>query len=221
VSGQFERDLLHAFSLARGRLVNLLHLCLLRCHLPFAGCYDVLLLQSVVGPQILRSLAGFIVIVLRKKACTLYGMRTHRDVYDRIRVSFRFCQEGLYAIWDIVYLLWVRSSTGQGQALAESCFSAASRLSKKGRIGEHTMPLEVYKLLDAMELRGTSHEAARSTRALRLATKPFELMRGPFVQQRRNDEQETEKAPFLVVRKVRDAILDETLSLETVCRRRN
>ena len=35
-------------------------------------------------------------------------------------------------------------------------------------------------------------------------------MRGPFVQQRRNDEQETEKAPFLVVRKVRDAILDET-----------
>jgi DNA-binding GntR family transcriptional regulator len=35
-------------------------------------------------------------------------------------------------------------------------------------------------------------------------------MRESFVQQRRNDEQETEKAPFLVVRKVRDAILDET-----------
>ena len=35
-------------------------------------------------------------------------------------------------------------------------------------------------------------------------------MQGPFVQQRRNDEQETEKAPFLVVRKVRGAILDET-----------
>jgi DNA-binding GntR family transcriptional regulator len=35
-------------------------------------------------------------------------------------------------------------------------------------------------------------------------------MRGPFVQRRRNDEQETEKAIFLVVRKIRDAILDET-----------
>jgi DNA-binding GntR family transcriptional regulator len=35
-------------------------------------------------------------------------------------------------------------------------------------------------------------------------------MRGPFVHQRRNDEQETEKAPFLVVKKIRDAILDET-----------
>jgi DNA-binding GntR family transcriptional regulator len=35
-------------------------------------------------------------------------------------------------------------------------------------------------------------------------------MRGPFVQQRRNNEEETEKAPFLVVRKVRNAILDET-----------
>ena len=31
-----------------------------------------------------------------------------------------------------------------------------------------------------------------------------------FVQPRRNDEQETEKAPFLVVKKIRDAILDET-----------
>ena len=35
-------------------------------------------------------------------------------------------------------------------------------------------------------------------------------MRESFVQQRRNDEQETEKAPFLVVQKIRDAILDET-----------
>ena len=35
-------------------------------------------------------------------------------------------------------------------------------------------------------------------------------MRGPFVQQRRNDEQETEKAIFVVVKKIRDAILDET-----------
>jgi hypothetical protein len=35
-------------------------------------------------------------------------------------------------------------------------------------------------------------------------------MRGPFVQQRRNDEQETEKAIFLVIKKIRDGILDET-----------
>jgi DNA-binding GntR family transcriptional regulator len=35
-------------------------------------------------------------------------------------------------------------------------------------------------------------------------------MRESFVQQTRNDERETEKVPFLVVRKIRDAILDET-----------
>jgi DNA-binding GntR family transcriptional regulator len=35
-------------------------------------------------------------------------------------------------------------------------------------------------------------------------------MRGPLVRQRRNDEQETEKANFLVVKKIRDGILDET-----------
>jgi GntR family transcriptional regulator of vanillate catabolism len=35
-------------------------------------------------------------------------------------------------------------------------------------------------------------------------------MRGPFVQQRRNDQQETEEARFLVVKKIREAILDET-----------
>jgi DNA-binding GntR family transcriptional regulator len=35
-------------------------------------------------------------------------------------------------------------------------------------------------------------------------------MREAFVQQRRNDEEETTKAPFLVIRKVREAILDET-----------
>jgi DNA-binding GntR family transcriptional regulator len=38
----------------------------------------------------------------------------------------------------------------------------------------------------------------------------FEIMRGPLVQEKRNNEQETEKAIFLVVRKIRDAILDET-----------
>jgi DNA-binding FadR family transcriptional regulator len=35
-------------------------------------------------------------------------------------------------------------------------------------------------------------------------------MHGPFVQQRGNNEQEIEKTPFLVVQKIRDAILDET-----------
>ena len=35
-------------------------------------------------------------------------------------------------------------------------------------------------------------------------------MRNSFVQQRRNDEQETEKVPFLIIKKIRDAILDET-----------
>jgi len=42
------------------------------------------------------------------------------------------------------------------------------------------------------------------------SARKFELMRDPFVQQRRNNEQEIEKAPFLVVQKTRDAILDET-----------
>ena len=35
-------------------------------------------------------------------------------------------------------------------------------------------------------------------------------MRGLFVQERRNNEQEIEKTPSLVVQKIRDAILDET-----------
>ena len=35
-------------------------------------------------------------------------------------------------------------------------------------------------------------------------------MRGPVVQQRRNDEEKTEEARFLVVKKIREAILDET-----------
>ena len=35
-------------------------------------------------------------------------------------------------------------------------------------------------------------------------------MRRPIVRQRRNDEEETEEARFVVVRKIRGAILDET-----------
>jgi DNA-binding GntR family transcriptional regulator len=42
------------------------------------------------------------------------------------------------------------------------------------------------------------------------SVRKFELMRGLFVEQKRNDEQETEKAPSLVIKKIRDAILDET-----------
>src|SRR5580704_8977256 len=59
-----------------------------------------------------------------------------------------------------------------------------------------------------MDLSGTNGE--RVTRYCSLARKKVELMRGRFVQQRRNDEEESEEPPFLVVRKVRDAILDET-----------
>ena len=42
------------------------------------------------------------------------------------------------------------------------------------------------------------------------SARKFELMRGLLVEQKRNDEQETEEARFLVVKKIRDAILDET-----------
>jgi len=64
-------------------------------------------------------------------------------------------------------------------------------------------------MFDATDLGGTNGE----TESRGIAAWPerkFELMRGPFVQQRRNDEEESEKAIFLVVRKIRDAILDET-----------
>jgi DNA-binding GntR family transcriptional regulator len=77
-------------------------------------------------------------------------------------------------------------------------------------MGEHTMLLKVYKLLDAMELSGTRHKAARSTQPLQVATRTFELMRESFIQQRRNDEEESEESRFVVVKKIRDAILDET-----------
>ena len=38
-------------------------------------------------------------------------------------------------------------------------------------------------------------------------------MRGRFVQQRRNDEEESEEPRFVVVKKIRDAILDESVDL--------
>jgi DNA-binding GntR family transcriptional regulator len=43
-----------------------------------------------------------------------------------------------------------------------------------------------------------------------LVARKFELMRGRFVQQRRNDEEESEEARLVIVKKIRDAILDET-----------
>jgi DNA-binding GntR family transcriptional regulator len=62
-------------------------------------------------------------------------------------------------------------------------------------------------MLDAGDLSGTNriHAAFAGWSA-----RKFKLMRAPFVQQRRNNKQETEKAPSLVCSKTRDAILDET-----------
>ena len=45
--------------------------------------------------------------------------------------------------------------------------------------------------------------AAQSARKLK-------LMQGPIVRQKRNDQRESEEARFVVVKKIRDAILDET-----------
>ena len=47
--------------------------------------------------------------------------------------------------------------------------------------------------------------AAQSARKLK-------LMQGPIVRQKRNDQRETEEARFVVVKKIRDAILDETFN---------
>jgi hypothetical protein len=49
---------------------------------------------------------------------------------------------------------------GKGQALAETCFSVGKPIEQERRIGEHTIPLKVYKMLDALELSGTRHKAA-------------------------------------------------------------
>jgi DNA-binding GntR family transcriptional regulator len=63
-------------------------------------------------------------------------------------------------------------------------------------------------MLDATDLNG--NQSLIHVAFAAWPVRKFELMRGLFVQQRRNDEQETEKAPFLVIQKIRDAILDET-----------
>jgi DNA-binding GntR family transcriptional regulator len=59
-----------------------------------------------------------------------------------------------------------------------------------------------------MELSG--YPSQSSARPYILSPDLLKLMRESFVQPRRNDEQEIEKVPFLVVKKIRDAILDET-----------
>src|SRR5271165_7684610 len=64
-------------------------------------------------------------------------------------------------------------------------------------------------MFDATDLGGTNGE----TESRAIAAWPerkFELMRGPFVQQRRNDEEESEEARLVVVKKIRNGILDET-----------
>ena len=63
-------------------------------------------------------------------------------------------------------------------------------------------------MFDAKDLSGTNGE--RDTRHCSLARKKVELMRGRFVQQRRNDGEESEEPRFVVVKKIRDAILEET-----------
>jgi DNA-binding GntR family transcriptional regulator len=59
-----------------------------------------------------------------------------------------------------------------------------------------------------MELSG--YPSQSSARPYILSPDLLKLMRESFAQPRRNDEQEIEKVPFLVVKKIRDAILDET-----------
>jgi len=60
-----------------------------------------------------------------------------------------------------------------------------------------------------MDLSGTNRETDLPIYSL-IQPREFELMRGPFVQQRSNEQPETEEARFVVVKKIRDAILDET-----------
>jgi DNA-binding GntR family transcriptional regulator len=51
---------------------------------------------------------------------------------------------------------------------------------------------------------------ARETRGIAAWPEKVELMRGRFVQQRKNDGEESEEPRFVVVKKIRDAILEET-----------
>ena len=66
----------------------------------------------------------------------------------------------------------------------------------------------VYKTLDSTDLSGNGRE--RIDPGAILPRRTFRPMRESVAHHRRNDEQETEKAPFLVVKKIRDALLDET-----------
>ena len=51
---------------------------------------------------------------------------------------------------------------------------------------------------------------ARETRCIAAWPEKVELMRGRFVQQRRNDGEESKEPRLVVIRKIRDAILEET-----------
>ena len=65
-------------------------------------------------------------------------------------------------------------------------------------------------MFDAMDLSGTNGGNRFCAAFAAWPARKFELMRSPVVQQRRNNQQETEEARFLVIKKIRDAILDET-----------
>jgi DNA-binding GntR family transcriptional regulator len=64
-------------------------------------------------------------------------------------------------------------------------------------------------MFDLVDLSGTSGETGHTAFAA-LSARKIELMRSPLVQQGRNDEEKTEEARFLIIRKIRDAILDQT-----------
>jgi DNA-binding GntR family transcriptional regulator len=65
-------------------------------------------------------------------------------------------------------------------------------------------------MLDAGDLSGTNCETDSRGHLQLGSARKFKRMRSPLVRQRRSDQQESEEARFLVVKKIRDAILDET-----------
>ena len=65
-------------------------------------------------------------------------------------------------------------------------------------------------MLDAIDLRGTNREADSGAICSLARQESLNLCEVPLIQQRRNNQQETEEARFLVLKKIRDAILDET-----------
>ena len=75
----------------------------------------------------------------------------------------------------------------------------------------------VYKMLDAMDLSGTNRKQVHA--AFTACHRKFEIMRESFVQQRRNDEQETKKHLFWSFKRSGMRFWMKPSSLETGCRR--